>query len=158
MTTATCHIDSPFGRIEITANDEAITRVTWVDQSGADTAPEAPAHPLLIRAARQLREYFAGARRDFDLPLAPAGGALQQAVCRAMLAIPYGETRSYGELARDLDVAAQPVGQACGGNPIPIIIPCHRVLAAGGKTGGFSGGTGVETKMALLRHEGALLL
>ena len=75
-----------------------------------------------------------------------------------MLEIPFGQTRSYGEIAKTLGVAAQPIGQACGGNSIPIVIPCHRVLAADGKTGGFSGGTGVETKLALLRHEGALLL
>jgi len=149
-------LDSPFGRLMVATNGEAITRLTWLnDDRAALTAPE---HPLLLFAAQQLAEYFAGTRRVFDLPLAPAGGPLQQAVCQAMLDIPFGETRTYGDLAARLGVAAQPIGQACGGNPIAIIIPCHRVLAAGGRTGGFSGGEGVETKLALLRHEGALLL
>ena len=162
MTEATIYLDTPVGRVSITANDEAIIRATWVrgGGAGAGAGAESPPsdHPVLQRAAEQLREYFSGTRRDFELPLAPAGGDLQQAVCQALLEIPYGQTRSYGDLARVLGVAAQPVGQACGGNPIPIFIPCHRVLAAEGKTGGFSGGTGVETKLALLRHEGALLL
>ena len=113
---------------------------------------------LLVRAVAQLREYFAGTRRAFDLPLDPPGGTFQKAVCDAMLDIPFGETRTYGDLARALHVAPQPVGQACGGNPIPILIPCHRVVAADGKLGGFSGGRGVETKLALLRHEGAILV
>jgi methylated-DNA-[protein]-cysteine S-methyltransferase len=151
-------LESPFGRLLIAADGAAIIRLTWLNGGSAPAAQSDPAHPLLARAARQLAEYFGGARRVFDLPLAPAGGSLQQAVCRAMLEIPYGETRTYGDLAARLGVAAQPIGQACGGNPIAIIIPCHRVLAAGGKTGGFSGGAGVETKLALLRHEGALLL
>mgnify|MGYP002623521310 CR=1 FL=1 len=157
MTHATCQMDTPFGRIEIAANERALTRITWVEKGGpaCDSSPE---HPILRAAVQQLREYFAGTRRAFDLPLAPEGGDLQQAVCQAMLEIPFGQTRSYGEIAKTLGVAAQPIGQACGGNSIPIVIPCHRVLAADGKTGGFSGGTGVETKLALLRHEGALLL
>ena len=162
MTEATISLETPVGRVSVTANEEAVVRATWVRGAGGESdAPEdSPEtdHPVLRRAAAQLREYFAGTRRDFDLPLAPAGGDLQQAVCRALLEIPFGQTRSYGDLARALGVAAQPVGRACGGNPIPIFIPCHRVLAAEGRTGGFSGGTGVETKLALLRHEGALLI
>ena len=158
MTETTTYLDTPIGRVSITASEEAITRVTWTRGAPAEGDTPNTAHPILKRAEQQLREYFAGTRRRFDLPLAPAGGDLQQSVCRALLEIPYGETRSYGDLARALGVAAQPVGQACGGNPIPIFIPCHRVLAAEGKTGGFSGGTGVETKLALLRHEGALLI
>jgi methylated-DNA-[protein]-cysteine S-methyltransferase len=150
-------MDTPLGRIEIAANERALTRITWVEETGP-ACGAAPEHPILRAALQQLREYFAGTRRSFDLPLAPEGGALQQAVCQAMLESPFGQTRSYGEIAKALGVAAQPIGQACGGNSIPIVIPCHRVLAADGRTGGFSGGTGVETKLALLRHEGALLL
>jgi len=82
------------------------------------------------------------------------GSDFQRAVCTAILAIPFGHTRTYGEIARDLGVPAQAVGGACGGNPIPVIIPCHRVMGAKGLTG-FSGAGGVETKVALLRHEGA---
>ena len=88
------------------------------------------------------------------MPLQVDGADFQRAVCAAMSAIPFGETRSYGDIARDLGGAAQPVGNACGANPIPVIIPCHRVLAANG-LGGFSGAGGVETKVALVRHEGA---
>ena len=157
-TTASATVDTPTGPVVITARDDAIVGATWAPP-GTDTTPANEIdHPLLARAAAQLGEYFAGDRRDFDLPLDPPGSDLQRAVCRAMLAIPFGETRTYGDLARALGVAAQPVGQACGGNPIPILIPCHRVVAAGGKLGGFSGGRGTETKLALLRHEGALLL
>ena len=151
-------IASPFGTLAITANDRAITRLTWARDGATPSDPKTIDHPVLARAISQLQEYFAGSRRDFDLPLEPPGGTFQKSVCDAMLKIPFGETRTYGDLARDLGVAAQPIGQGCGGNPIPIIIPCHRVLAAGGKLGGFSGGQGVESKLALLRHEGALLL
>jgi len=83
-----------------------------------------------------------------------SGSDFQRAVCDAMRAIPFGETRTYGEIARALGVPAQAVGQACGANPIPVIIPCHRVLGAA-SLGGFSGSGGIETKVALLRHEGA---
>ncbi|WP_372674439.1 methylated-DNA--[protein]-cysteine S-methyltransferase, partial [Aquicoccus sp.] len=101
-----------------------------------------------------LAAYFDGSRFSFELPLRVEGSAFQRAVCNAMLAIPPGETRTYGDIARDLEHPAQAVGQACGANPIPVIIPCHRVLAANG-LGGFSGGVGVEIKVWLLRHEGA---
>ena len=145
---------SPFGALRLAANDRAVTRLTWAGEAGT----AAPGHAVLAQAVAQLEEYFAGTRRDFDLPLEPAGTAFQKTVCRAISAIPYGETRTYGDLARDLGVEAQPIGQGCGGNPIAILIPCHRVMAADGKLGGFSGGGGTETKLALLRHEGALLL
>ncbi|MCP3972796.1 MAG: methylated-DNA--[protein]-cysteine S-methyltransferase [Rhodobacteraceae bacterium] len=144
-------IDSPFGRLTVWRDGRAITRLDWTG------LPPEGADDLLARAAQQLQQYFAGTRQDFDLPLAPAGSALQLAVCDAMSAIAFGETRTYGDIARDLGVSAQAVGQACGGNPIAIIIPCHRVLAADG-LGGFSARGGVETKVALLKHEGAASL
>ena len=105
-------------------------------------------------AVAQLGEYAQGDRQMFDLPLRVAGSALQRDVCRVMSEIPFGYTRTYGDIAKELGVSAQAVGQACGGNPIPVIIPCHRVMGAKGLTG-FSGQGGVETKVALLRHEGA---
>ncbi len=151
---ASCVIDSPFGRLHIAASGGAVTRLSFCD---APVTPKTD-HPLLAQAVQQLEEYFAGARREFDLPLDPPGGAFQKSVCGAILEIPFGETRTYGDLARGLNAMPQPVGQGCGGNPIAIIIPCHRVMAADGKLGGFSGGEGAETKLALLRHEGALLL
>lgn len=141
-------VDTQFGRLGITEQDGAITGLDWdgTDQ-GAPT-------DLLREAARQLRAYAAGELEKFDLPLRITGSDFQRAVCDAMLAIPFGYTRTYGEIAADLGVPAQAVGGACGGNPIPVIIPCHRVMGARGLTG-FSGKGGVETKVALLRHEGA---
>nr|WP_240611104.1 methylated-DNA--[protein]-cysteine S-methyltransferase [Oceaniglobus ichthyenteri] len=110
--------------------------------------------PLLTRAADQLAAYFAGALTQFDLPLQLASGVLQSQVQRAIQAIPYGETRTYGDLAQALNTPAQAIGQACGANALTIIIPCHRVLGATG-LGGYSGAGGIETKVALLRLEGA---
>ncbi|GAB5467075.1 MAG: methylated-DNA--[protein]-cysteine S-methyltransferase [Rhodospirillales bacterium] len=146
MPTAT--LASPFGGIGLVERDEAIVAVVWTDREERATTP------LLRRAVEQMQAYLDGELRAFDLPLAPAGGAFQQAVLAALLAIPYGKTRTYGELAKDLGSYGQPVGAACGANPIPIIIPCHRVLSAQG-LGGFSARGGVETKIALLKHEGA---
>lgn len=134
--------------LTLTEEDGAITRVDWQEGGVDDT-------PLLRRARQQVTEYFAGARQTFDLPLRVDGSAFQRAVCAAMLEIPFGETRTYGEIARDLGQSAQAVGRACGHNPIPVLIPCHRVMGADGKLTGYSGQGGVETKVALLRHEGA---
>lgn len=139
---------SPVGPLIVTEIDGAITALGWGRATPDDETP------LLAEARRQLAEYFAGKRTAFDLPLAPEGSAFQRAVCDAMLAIPFGETRTYGEIAADLGASAQAVGNACGANPIPILIPCHRVLGATG-LGGYSGAGGIETKVALLRLEGA---
>jgi methylated-DNA-[protein]-cysteine S-methyltransferase len=108
---------------------------------------------LLREARRQVQAYFAGKLRAFDLPLSLGGSPFQQRVWQAMQRIPYGETRSYGELAHETDSGPRPVGYACSTNPIPIIVPCHRVLAAGKRIGGYSGGAGIETKRALLELE-----
>lgn len=142
-------VDTQFGRLTLTETAGAITRVTW------DGTAEGAPTPLLEEAARQLRAYDAGERHSFDLPLRVDGSSLQQAVCDAIAAIPFGDTRTYGEIAGQLGVSAQSVGQACGANPIPVLIPCHRVMGADGRLTGFSGKGGVETKVALLRHEGA---
>ncbi len=140
-------IDTSLGRLSIFEGDGAITRILWNTPSRQDKTP------LLEEAARQIEAYLAGDLKDFDLPLAPKGGELHQAVFKAMLAIPYGETRTYGDVARELNTYGQPVGQACGANPIPIVIPCHRILSAKG-LGGYSGDGGTETKIALLKLEG----
>ncbi len=145
----TLTVDTRFGRLAITETDGTITAVDW---GGADAG--APT-PLLREAVAQMRAYDAGTRTVFDLPLAVDGSPFQRAVCDAMRAIPHGETRTYGDIARALNHPAQAVGRACGRNPIPVIIPCHRVLGANGRMTGFSGGAGVETKVALLRHENA---
>lgn len=108
---------------------------------------------LLREAERQINAYFAKQLSVFDLPLAPTQTGFQSRMRSAMTAIPYGETRTYGDLAQYLNGSARAVGQACGRNAVPIIVPCHRVLAAGGRIGGFSGGDGVNTKRRLLAHE-----
>ncbi|PTX54364.1 methylated-DNA-[protein]-cysteine S-methyltransferase [Litoreibacter ponti] len=139
---------SPVGPLTLTEEDGAIASLDW-DASGGE-----PESDLLRGAVAQMQDYFAGKRLEFDLPLRPRGSAFQQDFYQALRAIPYGETRTYGELAGELGVSAQAIGQACGANPIAILIPCHRVLAASG-LGGFSGRGGVEAKVALLKLEGA---
>jgi methylated-DNA-[protein]-cysteine S-methyltransferase len=143
--------DGPLGRLLLTDENGAIARIVW---SGAEIPGKGSA--LLNRACQQLDDYFAGRRREFDLPVAFSPGLLGD-VMRAMVAIPYGETRSYGELAQELGASAQAIGQACGANPVPVIVPCHRIVGATG-LGGYSGLGGVETKVALLRLEGAASL
>ena len=151
MPAARCTIESPVGPLTITAADGAITAVDF----GLGGGPR-PNGGLLEEAARQLAEYFAGTLREFTLPLAPSGTSFRLKVWAAMQAIPYGQTRSYGDLARALDSAPRAIGGACGANPIPLIIPCHRVIGAGGTLGGFSGGAGCDTKRQLLAMERAL--
>ena len=112
-------------------------------------------HSDVLHAAEiQMLAYARGELETFDLPMNVKGTDFQSDVCAVVFAIPFGYTQTYGEITKDLGVPAQAVGQACGGNLIPIIIPCHRVMGAKGLTG-FSGKGGVETKVALLRHEGA---
>jgi O-6-methylguanine DNA methyltransferase len=142
-------VRSPLGPIAVVEEEGVITALHW---SGRTT----DVTPLLRAACVQLEEYFAGQRQVFELPL-DFGTGFQGQVRRAMAAIPYGETRSYGDLAREIGAPAQAIGQACGANPIPILIPCHRVLGAKG-LGGFSAKGGVETKVALLKLEGAASL
>ena len=144
-------VTTQFGDLTLTEEDGAITALDWPRIQRNDSSD------LLDEAARQLAAYDNGTLETFDLPLRVKGTDFQRDVCTAMLAIPFGYTRTYGEIAKDLNVPAQDVGQACGGNPIPVIIPCHRVMGAKGLTG-FSGRGGVEMKVALLRHEGAASL
>ena len=136
----------PFGPISLRAKGGVLVALHW---RGSDSPPD----PLEAEGLRQLAEYFAGTRQMFDLPL-DWGQGLQGAVRRAMAAIPFGETRTYGDIARQIGAPAQAVGQACGANPLPLLIPCHRVLGRNG-LGGFSAPGGVEAKVWLLRHEGA---
>jgi methylated-DNA-[protein]-cysteine S-methyltransferase len=143
-------VDSPVGRLRISAEGDRLVELNW---GGVDENDDTP---LLREAKRQLNAYFAGRLKAFDLPVAPAGSAFQRSVWAAMERIPFGGTRSYGEIAAELRAAARAVGGACGKNPIPIVIPCHRVLAAGGGMGGYSGRGGLATKRALLALEGAI--
>jgi methylated-DNA-[protein]-cysteine S-methyltransferase len=140
---------TPFGPVTLVEDGGLLVRLDWRDDPGAGS-------PLLDEAARQMRAYFDGRLTRFDLPF-DWGEGLQAKVRRAMAAIPFGETRAYGQIAKAVSAPAQAVGQACGANPLPILIPCHRVTGTDW-FGGFSAPGGVETKAALLRHEGALLL
>ena len=134
-------IETPIGLLTLQADEAAVTAIRF----GADGAQDVS--PLLDAAEAQLREYFAGTRRTFDLPLAPRGTAFQQRVWSALRAIPYGETRTYGELA---------AGMANHHNPTPIVIPCHRVIGANGTLTGYAGG--LEIKRKLLALEGITIL
>jgi len=147
MTARTLTIDTPLGPVTVTEVNNAVAGITFCP------ANDQTKSPLLHRACEQIAEYFDGLRTDFELPLAPPHSDFQGRIRAAMIAIPYGKTRSYGDLAVTLNSAARAVGQACGSNPIPIIVPCHRVLAAGGGLGGYSAGDGVATKRWLLAHE-----
>jgi methylated-DNA-[protein]-cysteine S-methyltransferase len=141
-------LHSPVGDLTISEEDGVIVSIDWGWSSlQGDSA-------LLRRAKAQLDDYFDGQRQNFDLPLAPSGTAFQKRVLQAMRNIPFGATRTYGDLARTLDSAPRAIGQACGRNTIPILIPCHRVLGSQGSIGGYSGGQGLETKRSLLRLEG----
>ncbi|MBV1865795.1 MAG: methylated-DNA--[protein]-cysteine S-methyltransferase [Rhodobacteraceae bacterium] len=144
-------IHTPVGILGLVEQDNQITQLSWHgENSGVRSA-------VLKQGLEQLEAYFAGELDQFDLPLAPKGTPFQQQVYRAMLAIPKGETLTYGDIAKALDCPAQPIGQACGSNPIPVIIPCHRVVGAA-NLGGFSGFGGVEMKIKLLQHEQAYSL
>ncbi|MCC7428870.1 MAG: methylated-DNA--[protein]-cysteine S-methyltransferase [Alphaproteobacteria bacterium] len=144
-------LHSPIGDITVSEEDGAIVAIDW--GWGRDQTET----PLLRRARRELLAYFDGKRTEFDLPLTPAGTPYQRRVWAALGRIPYGQTRSYAELARALRSGPRAVGSANGRNPIPIVIPCHRVIGADGSLGGYSGDGGVETKRYLLALEGARL-
>ncbi len=140
----------PFGPVALVERDGLLVGLEWrLPAVSGRTA-------LLAEGLAQLQAYFAGRLKRFDLPM-DWGSGLNAAVRRAMAEIPHGETRTYGQIAKQVGAAPQAVGQACGANPLPILIPCHRVTGTDW-FGGFSAPGGVETKAALLRHEGALLL
>ena len=142
-------ISSPVGNLVLEEDRGALVAVRWSDQRAGNGSP------LLTEAARQLDAYFAGELKDFELPLRPAGSDFETRVWAAMQDIPYGQTLCYGDIAAATGSAARAVGRACGRNPIPIIIPCHRVLGKGWM-GGYSGSGGLKTKETLLALEGAL--
>jgi methylated-DNA-[protein]-cysteine S-methyltransferase len=151
-----CYVESPIGKLLIAGDQESVRQINFA-KNGKPSKPEPDwqesSRGPVAQAARQLREYFAGSRTDFDLPLSPQGTEFQRQVWRRLQEIPYGETISYGELARRIGnpKASRAVGAANGQNPIPIVIPCHRVIGANGKLTGFGGG--LPTKEALLALE-----
>lgn len=149
---AASETDTPTGRVRAVSDGEAIVRVTWI-APGARAEPT-PEDAVSRETAAQLRAYFAGRLTAFDVPLKFRGGSMfERAIWQAMLDIPWGETRSYGDLAALTGGVARAVGGACGRNPIPIVVPCHRVVGAGGRLVGFSGAEGVATKQWLLDFE-----
>jgi methylated-DNA-[protein]-cysteine S-methyltransferase len=142
-------ISSPVGNLVLDEKDGALVAIRWADEKTGNGSP------LLAETARQLDAYFDGKLVDFDLPLSPSGSEHEHRVWTAMQAIRYGKTACYGDLARAIGSAPRAVGRACGKNPIPIVIPCHRVLGKAG-LGGYSGSGGLKTKQTLLALEGAL--
>jgi len=143
-------VPSPLGPVWVEEAEGAITRAGWGTAAPGDSA-------LLRAAAAELAAFFAGDLRTFTVPIRHGRDGATGRVLDALRAIPFGETRRYGDIAAEVGLPAQAVGQACGANPIPILIPCHRVLSASG-LGGFSAPGGVEAKVWLLRHEGAASL
>jgi methylated-DNA-[protein]-cysteine S-methyltransferase len=148
-------VDSPIGELTLASDGEGLTGLYMTDQRHRPELPAADGDDdaVLAAAREQLTEYFAGERRDFDLPLKPAGTPFQRAVWEALREIPYGETAGYGELAQRLGRpgAARAVGLANGRNPIAIVVPCHRVIGAAGALTGYGGG--LERKRYLLELE-----
>ncbi|TQL69481.1 methylated-DNA-[protein]-cysteine S-methyltransferase [Nocardioides albertanoniae] len=154
-------VESPVGQLRLVANDGAITAIEFMPADYADgrvRGDRADDDPLLVECARQLAEYFAGDRTTFDLPLSPAGTAFQERVWDQLQKIDYGTTCSYGQIAGRLSMTghgARAVGLANGRNPIPIVIPCHRVVGADGSLTGYAGG--LDRKTALLGLESGAL-
>lgn len=150
-------MDSPVGDLRIVERDGSITAIEFSpfrDHDGRPRGVRDDDNPLLAEAVRQLRAYFARDLKEFDLPLDPSGSDFQKSVWAQLLAIGYGDTASYGEIARRLgrsNAASRAVGLANGSNPIPIVIPCHRVIGADGTLTGYAGG--IERKQTLLEIE-----
>ena len=141
-------VESPIGPLCLTERSGALTRLDWGGEGADET-------PLLLEAERQLREYFSGSRREFDLTLAPEGTAFQLAVWQALREIPYGEVRSYGALASAVGKprAGRAVGMANHRNPLPVFIPCHRVIGADGSLTGYGGGLDKKRFLLALEQE-----
>ena len=151
------YMDSPVGQLKLVANEHALVAILWDNENPkrvrlAELIEEV-SHPILLNTQQHLIEYFSGQRKVFDIPLDFEGTDFQKKVWSALLTIPYGETRSYKQIAQQLghEKAVRAVGAANGKNPISIIAPCHRVIGAGGALVGFAGG--LDKKEILLRLE-----
>jgi len=150
-----CYLDTPIGELLLAGDDEGLSMIGF-PKGSMRREPEPDwifNEARLDEACRQLSEYFAGKRRDFDLPLRLSGTEFQVSVLQALREIPYGQTVSYGDIAKKIGRprAVRAVGAANGRNPLPIVVPCHRVIGSSGDLTGFGGG--LDTKEALLRHE-----
>ena len=156
-TQRTIYVASPIGALEIDGTADYVTRVHLCDEEHTPTPLAADVPAALRLAAEELRAYFAGDLRTFSVPLRLAGTDFQRRVWAALRAIPFGQVRSYGEVAAAIGRpgAARAVGMANARNPVAVIVPCHRVIAAGGRLGGYS--AGLWRKRWLLRHEGHML-
>jgi len=149
-------MDSPVGKLTLVATDEGLAAVLWENDRPSrvrlNLAAEEPQHPVLVQAERQLEEYFAGRRKRFSLKLDVSGTPFQRKVWNALLSIPFGETRSYAEIARQIGRpgAARAVGAANGKNPLSIVAPCHRVVGSTGALTGFAGGLDVKARLLAL--------
>ena len=141
-------LNTPVGVLSLFEEAGVLVAIEW------GRAPGRHNTPLLEEACAQLDAYFDGILTSFELPLRPAGTSFQQSVWNSLRNIPRGDTVSYGQLAKILNTGSRAIAGACGRNPIPIIIPCHRVVGANRQLGGYSGGDGLSTKRALLRLEG----
>ena len=154
---------SPVGELKLVASDKGLAAILWEDDSPKrvrlNIMGEDRDHSVLVETERQLTEYFAGKRKTFTVPLDFAGTDFQKSVWRALLKIPFGQTRSYGEIAKSLGnaKAMRAVGAANGKNPISIIAPCHRVIGSTGKLTGFAGGLDVKAQLLNLERDGASL-
>jgi methylated-DNA-[protein]-cysteine S-methyltransferase len=150
-------INSPVGKLKIVASEKMLVAIEWEVEPGnrkrQDYSRLDPRHPILLETERQLGEYFAGTRTRFDLPLEPGGSEFEKKVWQALTKIPYGRTRSYLDVAKAIGSpkACRAVGAANSRNPLPIVVPCHRVIGANGQLTGFAGG--LERKASLLAHE-----
>ncbi|MEM9256455.1 MAG: methylated-DNA--[protein]-cysteine S-methyltransferase [Pseudomonadota bacterium] len=149
------YLNSPIGKLRLLSNGNQLVRIEFQTQYHLDPADTEANDSALAACYAQLDEYFAGRRETFDVPMAPEGTAFQRQVWEALKTIPYGHTRSYSDVARQIgrDRAVRAVGAANGRNPIPVIVPCHRVIGSDGKLTGFAGG--LEAKRSLLRLEAA---
>jgi methylated-DNA-[protein]-cysteine S-methyltransferase len=148
---------TPIGALRLFAEDDALVGIEFVGGAPETSPPADLSHPVLAQARRQLAEYFSGDRTGFELPLRARGTDFQERVWAALARIPYGGTRSYREIAAEIGrpEAVRAVGAANGRNPLPIVVPCHRVIGADGSLTGYGGG--ITTKTWLLRHERTVL-
>ena len=158
--TSTKQLDSPIGRLRLVATDEGLSRLLFDQQVGENQdsdgdSAESDDHPVLVAATAQLEEYFAGERREFDIPLDLTGTDFQRAAWSALACVPFGETRSYRQQAEAIGrpKAVRAIGAANGRNPVPIVLPCHRIVGSDGSLTGYGGG--LPIKEYLLNHEQA---
>ena len=154
--TAAARIQTPIGTLGVAATARGLWRIEFDARRIRPARGDAEAQAHLAAAVKQLREYFSGQRKEFDVPLDLQGTPHQLRIWRALCAIPYGETLTYGELARRVGLstaAARAAGRACATNPAPVVVPCHRVIGSDGKLHGFGGG--LPLKEALLKLEGS---